>query len=174
MIATDQNITFTDVPTVIPFVQSPSFRIIKDVPRGMSGQIEHAVLDFIASSDTPNGIDLKGFYRQTLQAMAGATILNQGGELWIGTKDNELLVYVLAHIGNDLDGKLSYHISQTWVRKDYRGNPIVKEWWKQIKQRASDCLCGHLVITSSRSPKAYERWLGDGMTHYACLLKMSL
>lgn len=155
-------------------LEKPYFRVIDALPDGMSPQIEAAVVDFMKSSDMPEGVQLMGFYNQTLQAIANATILQGNGEFWIGTLNGELLIYTLAYINNDFDGRLAYHISQTWVKKEWRGNPIVKEWWGQIKQRAKDCLCGHLCLTSSRNPKAYERWLGDGMKHYATLLKQSL
>lgn len=154
--------------------EKPYFRVIKSIPDGISNQIEMAVIDFIDCSHVSESIDKRGFRNQTLQAIANASVLNGGGEFWIGTLKGELLIYTLGHISNDFDGRLSYNISQTWVRKDYRGNPIVKEWWKAIKQRAKDCLCGHLVITSSRNPKAYERWLGDGLEIYATLLKTTL
>ncbi|WP_230685497.1 hypothetical protein, partial [Streptococcus pneumoniae] len=77
---------------------------------------------------------------QTLQAIANSTVLSGAGEFWIGTLNGELLIYTMAYINNDFDGKLAYHISQTWVKKEWRGDPIVKEWWGQIKQRAKDCL----------------------------------
>jgi len=81
-----------------------------------------------------------------------------------------VVVYGLAHVSKDIDQKLVYHISQMWVAKEFRGKPIVKEWWAQIRQRAKDCFCKHLVIVSSRSPKAYKRFL-HGMQDYATLLK---
>lgn len=154
--------------------EKPYFRVIKTIPEGLAPQIESAVVDFIKTSHLPAGVDRGGFYNQTLQAMASATVLNQGGEMWIGTARGELLTYVMAHIGNDFDGRLSYHVSQAWVKKGFRATPLVKSWWGQIKSRAKDLMCGHLVITSSRNPKAYERWFGDGMAIYATLLKMNL
>lgn len=160
--------------TIIAFEEKPYFRVVKTIPEGMSPQVEAAVVDFIKTSHMPSGVDARGFYSQTLQAIASATVLGGGGEFWIGTKDGQLQIYILASIGNDFDGRLAYHVSQAWVRKDCRRTPVVKEWWGQIKQRAKDLLCGHLVITSTRNPKAYERWFGDGMKYYASLLKMNL
>ncbi len=165
----------TKVSQSIPIVQEkPYFRVIKSIPDGMSVQIESAIVDFMKTSHLPEGIEQRGFYNQTLQAIANAAILGGGGEFWIGTINGELVIYTIAYINNDFDGRLAYHVSQTWVKKEYRGKPIVKEWWNAIKQRAKDCLCGHLCLTSSRNPKAYERWLGDGIKHYATLLKQTL
>jgi hypothetical protein len=65
-------------------------------------------------------------------------------------------------------------VTQTWVHPDYRGKPIVKEWWAEMKARAKQLFCEHLSITSSRNYKAYERFLGDGMKAYATLLKQEI
>lgn len=149
----------------------PCFRVVKIVPEGMSKQIELAVVDFIRTSHLPAGIDPGGFYQQTLAAIANATYMGGGGDFWIGTHEEKITTYVLAFVSKDLDHRMSYTISQAWVRKDFRGKPIVKQWWEQIRQRAKDHFCGHLVLTSTRNPEAYKRFLGHGITDYAVLLK---
>jgi len=149
------------------------FRVIKQIPDGLSPVIQSAVHDFMDASGT-EGINPDGFYSLTLESIANSTYLNGGGEFWVGTRAGELLIYILAVVSRDLDGKLCYCVNQAWVRKDYRGNPIVKQWWEQIRQRAKDLFCKHLMITSSRGHKAYERFLGHGMKHYADLLKETL
>lgn len=161
-------------PNILRLDMEPIFSVRKSIPSGFAPILEVAVKDFIVSSHVPEGIDIQGFYNQTLSAIASSTVLGQGGEFWMGTKNDELLIYVLANFGNDLDGRLSYNISQCWVRKDYRGNPIVKKWWEAIRQRAKDFLCKHIVITSSRNPEAYMRWLGGGLHHYVTLLKQEI
>lgn len=150
------------------------FRVVKSIPEGVTRQIENAVNDFIASSHMPNGVDPTGFYFQTLEAIANATYLGGGGEFWIGTKDGELLIYILGHVAKDIDNRLSYHVSQAWVREDHRGRPVVKEWWEAVRERAKSLFCKHLVITSTRNPKAYQRFLGHGMTQYAVMMKEEL
>ena len=166
--------TETKASGIIPFAPYLTFSVVREITENMHNQIQAAVTSFIHDSHMPEGIDLEGFRRNTLQAIASATIMGQGGDFWMATKRGELVAYVLASIGNNLDGKLAYQVSQAWVRKDYRRTPIVREWWGQIKERARNCMCGHLVIMSSRNPKAYERFLGDGVKKYADLLKMSL
>jgi hypothetical protein len=151
--------------------EQPFFRVIKNIPEGMTPQIEKAVIDFIKTSHVPDGIDLGGFYQQTLASIANATYMGNGGDFWIGTKDGQILIYTLAFVTKDIDHRMVYTVTQTWVRKDYRGKKIVKEWWEQIRQRAKDLFCGHIVITSSRSAKAYKRFLGHGMADYCVLLK---
>lgn len=152
--------------------EGPDFGIAKTIPSGMAPQIENAVLDFMASSHLPGGIDGEGFFRQTLQSIAAASYLNQGGELWLGIMNGRLVTYILAHIANDFDGRLAYTVTQAWVRKDHRGRPWVKEAWEKVRQRAKDCLCKHFVVLSSRgNDKAYCRFLGKGFRFYASILK---
>lgn len=150
----------------------PAFGISRTIPEGFAPQIENAVRDFIVSSHLPNGVEIEGFYRQTLQAIAAASYLNQGGELWLGFMNGRLVTYILAHVNNDFDGRLAYTVSQAWVRKDQRGKPWVKWAWEKVRQRAKDCLCKHFVVYSSRGKtKAYCRFLGNGFHPYAEILK---
>lgn len=155
--------------------EKPFFEVVRSLPQGMAGQLEDAVRDFIISSHLPQGVDPDGFYNQTLQAIAGASYLQQGGELWLGVSDGTLWTYILAHVGNDFDGKLAYTVTQAWVRKDQRGQPWVRWAWEKIRRRAKDCLCRHFVILSSRgNDKAYCRFLGKGFHFYASILKEEL
>lgn len=160
--------------SVAHFEAKPVFRVVKEIPPSMVPQVEEGVLDFMKTSHFPKGIDPQGFYHQTLEAIAQATYLGGGGEFWLGTIDGQVVIYILGHVGKDMDNRLTYHVSQAWVRKDYRRNPVVKEWWEAIRQRAKNLFCGHLVITSSRNYKAYERFLGHGMHLYATMLKEEL
>lgn len=150
----------------------PTFEIVKAIPKGIAPQIENAVVDFIHASHTPEGVHLGGFYQHTLQSIASASILNQGGDLWLGIKDGELYTYILAHIGQDVDHRLAYIVTQAWVREDQRGKPWVKWAWEKVRQRAKDSFCGHLMVISSRgNDKAYCRFLGKGFRPYASILK---
>lgn len=165
--------TLTSASGIISSLETkPYFRVVKTIPDGMSKQIEGAVVDFIKTSHMPKGIDLGGFYQQTLSAIANATYMGGGGDFWIGTEGNELTTYVLAHVTNDYDGRLNYFVSQAWVRKDQRGKQWVKEAWESIRKRAKDCFCKHLSITSTReNDSAYCRFLGGNFSKYASILK---
>jgi hypothetical protein len=101
--------------------RAPIYRVVKSIPAEYAAQIENAVMDFIDSSDTPDGVDRKGFYFQTLEAIANATYLGGGGEFWLGEHHGKVVIYALAHVGKEFDNRLGYHISQTWVHPDYRG-----------------------------------------------------
>lgn len=153
----------------------PDFGPSKVIPDGSAPQIEAAVRDFIVSSHLPDGVDPEGFFRQTLQSIAAASYLNQGGELWLGFIGGRLVTYILAHVGNDYDGHLAYTVTQAWVAKDQRGQRWVKEAWQNVRQRAKDCFCKHFVVLSSRGKtKAYCRFLGKGFHYYAEILKEEL
>ncbi len=152
--------------------EKPSFGLSKVIPEAFAPQIENAVRDFMVSSHLPDGVDKEGFYRQTLQAIAAASYLNQGGELWLGVSRGTLWTYILAQVGNDFDGNLAYTVTQAWVRRDQRGKKWVKEAWEQVRARAKNCLCKHFVVLSSRgNDKAYCRFLGKGFHFYGSILK---
>lgn len=154
------------------FEEQPDFRLVKAIPEGLARQIEEAVKDFIKTSHVPEGIDLNGFYYQTLQAIANIAVMHIPGDLWLGTIDGQLVTYILAHVSNDYDGRLGYTVQQAWVRKDQRGQKWVKEAWEQVRQRAKDCFCKHFVVLSSRGKtEAYCRFLGKGFHKYGEILK---
>jgi len=155
--------------------EKPDFGIVKVLPNGMAQQIESAVMEFMKDSHIPDGVDLRGFYNQTLQSIAQATVLGGQGDLWLGVMGGELVTYILAHINNDYDGRLSYLVSQAWVRKDQRGQPWVKWAWEKVRQRAKESFCKHFSVISSRGKtKAYCRFLGKGFHPYAEILKEEL
>ncbi len=155
--------------------KTPDFGLVKFIPDGTAPQIEAAVRDFILSSHLPDGVDPEGFFRQTLQSIAAASYLNQGGDLWLGGLDGKIYTYILAHVGNDFDGRLAYTVTQAWVRKDQRGQSWVKAAWEKVRQRAKNCLCKHFVVLSSRGKTAaYCRFLGKGFKPYAEILKQEI
>lgn len=169
-----------DVESMVPELkmikpEGPVFELAHALPEGMNGQIQLAVMDFIASSGLPKGIDRTGFYYQTLQAIANSAILGQGRELWLGIRGNDLFTYILAGIGPDFDGRLAYTVSQAWVREDQRGKPWIKEAWAKVRQRAKDTLCSHFVVLSTKSrTDAYCRFLGKGFHKVSEVLKEEL
>jgi hypothetical protein len=56
------------------------------------------------------------------------------------------------------------------VRKDYRGDSLVKDWWEDVRTEAKSKFCRHLMVISSRNGRAYERFLGHGLKVYGELL----
>lgn len=140
------------------------------------GAIERAVKSFIEDSHIQEGkVDELGMFNQTIESIASATIFspnNDSRQFWIITGDNqEVLAYYLAHVSKDIDNKLCYWITQAWAHPSIRGTKMIKEGWGQIRDEAKRLLCKHIVIPSSRNPKAYCRFLGKGWHQYATLLK---
>lgn len=148
------------------------FRRIREFPPAMLPQLDLAIKGFMQDSHMPPGVDANGFYESTLQAMANATYVGAGGcEMWIGTMDDQLVSFVMATVVKEIDNRLTYWVSQAWVRKDQRRKPWVKEAWQKIRTRAKEAFCSHMVVVSSRNDEAYCRWLGKGWHRYAGLLK---
>lgn len=152
--------------------KEPRFELTEVIPNGFSEQIQEAVKDFMKSSNMSEGINEIGFYNQTLKTMAQATVLNGGGDLWLGIKGNELYTYILAYIGQSVDDRLSYVVNQAWVRKDQRGKLWVHDAWQKVRQRAKETMCAHLLVLSSReNTKAYCRFLGKNFHKHGEILK---
>ena len=148
-----------------------SFSIVRSLNPAWSKQIEAAVRDFFKTSHVPQGVDEQGFCQQTLESIASATFLNNGGDFWLLLENGVVKGYLLARITKDIDNTLTYWISQSWVHKSMRGDPEVKNCWETVRKRALECFCKHIVIVSSRSTRAYCRFLGHGMHLYSALLK---
>lgn len=165
-----QPVTLAFEPEV-SYQEKPVFELVKGIPKWAVPQIELAVKDFIATSHLPKGVDAQGFYQQTLGAIANATMLGGSGDFWLGTIDGKVWAYCLSRVVCDIDNKLTYWVSQAWVHQDWRRTPFVKEAWGTVRERAKNCFCSHFIVVSSRSTKAYLRWLGANWNVYATLLK---
>lgn len=152
--------------------QKPIFGLCTAIPEGLSSEIQAAVIDFVRSSGLPDGVDVKGFYYQTLQSIANSAILGQGRELWLGTHKGKLLTYILASISPDFDGRLAYTVHQAWVKNEERGQPWVRAAWQLVRQRAKNTLCTHFVVHSTKGrTEAYCRFLGKGFRKHSEILK---
>lgn len=156
-------------------VDFPVFSIYRpmDLSHGLSGQVESAVKDFVQTCGVSN-VDQQGFYQQTLKSIATMTTIPGSGDFWVIMQGERLVGYLIARTVLDIDDKLCYWISQAWVGKSHRGNPIVKCWFEEMRQRAKDLFCSHIVYVASRNPEAYKRFLRNGVHDYATLLKEDL
>lgn len=159
-------------PVITPTV---NFRIVREIPRHLIPQIEGAIRGFMSDSHMARGVDPDGFYEHTLQSFASATYLGTPGhELWLGTLNEAIVSYVMATVLREVDNRLTYWVSQAWVRPDQRRKAWVKEAWQKIRTRAKDTFCSHMIVVSSRNDEAYCRWLGQGWHRYGGLLKEDL
>lgn len=149
-------------------------RRVSSLPALRPGAIEEAVENFVTDSlAEESGADPVGLYNQTIECIASATYLGggEGRQFWLADQDGEVLTYVLAHVGKDVDNQLCYWLTQAYVHPKLRGQKVVKEWFQLLRQEAKRLLCKHIIIPSSRSTKAYLRFLGDGWHEYVTLLK---
>ena len=165
--------TFTTSSTLDAKVDAVYFYRASSLPKGLYPQVEAAVKDFIDASRIKH-VDKEGLYLQTLEAMANIVVNKGAGDLWLGMQNGKLLVYIMANVLREVDGKLTYWVSQGWVHRDMRGSPIVKDWWNQVRERAKECFCKHVVVVSSRGTDAYCRWLGPGYHKHLTILKEDL
>jgi len=150
----------------------PKVQIIRQIPKTLNPQaIEFAVREFVKDSHSRE--NPFGLYKQTIESIAASTFLNKGGDFWLAEHDKEVAGYVMANVIKDSD-QLTYWVNQAYVAKDFRSTPVVKEWWNDIKHHAKRHFCKKLVIVSSRSSKAYERWFATGMKEYAVLMSEEL
>lgn len=154
-----------------PSRDRPRLKITREIPKHLVPKIEEAVKLFIQESGVKG--DPIGVFNQTIESIANATYLKGNGDFWLA-EDEGVAAYLLAHVTKDIDNRLAYWIGQSWVRKDYRGDPLVKDWWEDVRAEAKSKFCRHLVIVSSRNAKAYERFLGHGLEEYGVLLMENL
>ena len=131
--------------------------------------IERAVISFI--KEIPVKGEEAGFYAQTIMAIHNA-VYGGGADFWLAVgEDGEVDGYMLGHVAKEIDNKLTYWLSQAWANPRVRGKET-KAWWQQIRQKAKDYLCSHIVVVSGRdNNEAYCRFLGTGYSVYATLLK---
>ena len=147
-------------------------QIIKELPKLNSHAIERAVEQFIEDSRVEN-VDKIGMYNQTIESIAQATMfsMNNAQHFWLAHDGFEVKAYVLAHIGKDIDNRLTYTVSQAWAHPSLRRTPKIKEWWQLIRNEAKRNMCKHVLIPSSRHVKAYLRFLGKNYHEYVTLIK---
>jgi hypothetical protein len=149
---------------------------VKAMPTSLrKGAIEDAVKKFIVDSRVKN-VNIEGMYNQSLKSIAQSIIFDTSDkqQFWMADNGQEVMAYALAHIGVDVDDRLTYTISQAWVDRSLRGTKIVKVWWQQIQDEAKRCLCSHLMLPASRNVKPYLRFLGEGFHEYVTLIKKDI
>lgn len=148
-------------------------RVVKFPEHLNKGAIERAVEAFVNESHTlESGAEPQGLYNQTLESMAQVLMFNQDGrQVWMADHEGEVVAYALCHVSKDVDNKLCYWITQGWVHSRVKGHKIVKVWYGVLKDEAKKLFCKHIVMPSSRNPKAYIRFLGKQVHTYVTLLK---
>lgn len=151
------------------------FRIVRrrQMNTALALDVSRAVKVFTQETNDVPGIDQMGAFRISIEAVQDA--LDGRGDLWVGTMDGALVIYILANTTNELDGHSTYWVSQAWVLPSERGQAWVKDVWQQIRAHAKEHFCKHIVAISGRANnEAYCRFLGRGWHVYGTLLKEDL
>jgi hypothetical protein len=147
------------------------FKLIRngELPKLAHQAIERAIESFM--NDTNLKDDYVGFFTQTINNVH-ASVFRNSGDFWLAVDDEgEVMAYCLGHVTTDIDNTLTYWLSQAWVHQSLRGKQQVKAYWQQIREQAKKYFCRHIVVVSGRGTEGYCRWLGQGWTEYARLLK---
>lgn len=148
-------------------------KIYKELPKNYKS-LEQAAWSFVEDNHVREK-EREGLYQMTLDSMIGATILDhKNNKLWIAEENGEVKCYVLTSLMKDVDNRLCCWITQAWVCKELRRTPLIKIWRKQLYEYAKQSLCKHILIPSSRSAKAYLRWLGPDFHQYITILKKDI
>jgi len=147
---------------------------IKHFPESVSySAIAEAVTAFIKEGNIGRNVDPVGFFNQTMEAIAAATVFNNndGRQFWMLGEKGKVLAYALAHISKDVDNTFCYWVSQAWVDKSLRRSRLVREMWEMLRAEAKKTMCKHIIFPTSRNVKPFLRFLGEGWHEYATLLK---
>jgi hypothetical protein len=146
----------------------PNKKVIKNIERCVNMFVKESNKD-----QTP--CDEKGYIQQTLKTIAQAILGEQDQpQFWMAEYNDEVLAYSICHLSIDVDNRLCYWITQTFVNKKVRRHKIVKIWRQQLYDEAQRLGCKHIIVPSSRHNEAYKRWLGEGWHTYVTLLKKDI
>lgn len=148
-------------------------KIYKQLPENYKS-LENAARAFVNEAHIREK-EREGLYQMTLEGMLNATLLeHKNNTLWLAEEGGEVKCYVLTTFVKDVDNSLCCSITQAWVSKELRRDPIIKQWREQLYEYAKKHFCKHILIPSSRSEKAYLRWLGPNFHKYLTILKSDL
>lgn len=114
----------------------------------------------------------KGYVDHTWEQIMAAASGN--GELWIAFQDGKVVGFLLAGYSKEVDNEPTFIIRQGWVDPMLRRTPRVKEMLGGILYNAKSNFAKHVLIVSSRNPRAYIRWLGSGWSQTSTILKGAL
>ncbi len=149
-------------------------RKVKSIPATLNPKaIERAVAAFVQQSHADN-VDKDGYYNQLIENMAAVLLFQTPGRnVWIAEDAGEVIGFALTHVAKDVDNKLCYWMTDAWIAPHMRGT-VAKEWHMLMEADAQASFCKHIIIPSSREPKSYCRFLGEGWHQYVVLLKKDI
>lgn len=146
----------------------PEFKVTTTINNPKS--MDNAVGNFVNSSHCKE--NKLGLYHQTLEGIAGIVINKPNNSfLWLAEEGSNVVAYALTHTSKDVDNKMCYWMTQAWMDPKYRNTGYSKQCLAKLRQHAKDLYCKHILIPSSRSTKAYLRFLGSKWHTYVEILK---
>lgn len=146
------------------------YKILDKLPAEYKEWIEASVDLFVFESNCQGS--KFGVIQQTLESIIQATELKVPGRyFWLIIHNSQPAAYVLTHVGKDVDNQLCYWITQAFVDPKYRHFEFIRDTYQHLKKHAENLFCKHILIVSSRNPKAYMKWLKSDLEEYATILK---
>lgn len=139
--------------------------------------LEHCVDDYIHTCKVEKcGVTPEGFKKQVLKAIGNSLDprLPQA-HCWLVLDDSgKVAGFSLTHFDVMVDDRLTYWMSDGWVREDLRNSHYVKEWVKEIRNFGVVSGASHILFPCSRAARAWQMFLGRKFKKYVTILKEDL
>jgi hypothetical protein len=142
------------------------------LPLNLVDQLKAAILAMYKESHVDLYMSEKGFVDGTWTVVMESSRGN--GELWLGVEGDTLFAFGLCGYSKEVDNEPTFVIKQAWADYSIRRTPRVKEIFSTVLAHAKSHFCKHVLIVSSRSTKAYLRWLPKGWRPVSTILKGDL
>lgn len=141
-------------------------------PVHLIGSLKDAIRSMYRDSRVDLYMTEKGYVDHTWESLMAAVMGN--GELWIALQDGKVVGFLLSGYSKEVDNEPTFIIRQAWIDPILRRTPKVKEMLTAILLNAKSNFSKHVLIVSSRSTKAYLRWLGKGWSPVSTIIKGAL
>ena len=138
----------------------------------MIESLKEAIDDLYVESLQHLHMSQKGFADHLWTMVMNASV--GSSELWLACDGEKVIGFLLSAYTNEFDNEPTFVIRQAWVAREIRRSPLVKQMLKHIIENAKKNFAKHVLIVSSRSTKAYLRWLGKGWKPITTILKGDL
>lgn len=142
------------------------------VPAHLVDNLKETIVRMYHESRVDLYLTEKGYADHVWESMVSA--IGGQGELWLALQDGRVVGWLLSGYSKEIENQPTFIIRQAWVDPILRRTPKVKEMLGSILVNAKSNLCIHVLIVSSRSTRAYLRWLGPGWKPISTILMGTL
>ncbi len=150
-------------------------RRLNEVPATLNrGALDRAIENFVADSHSVvDNVSADGLCGELAKCVAASIVFKNSPDsfVWVAEDAGEAAAWAMTQVRKDIDGSKCYWMTNAWVAKQHRFKPYVKEWFQTLRADAKAQGCSHILIPSSRSSRAYCRFLGGGFKEYLTILK---